>query len=132
MSVKVIRSWTDLGLVFCEGRSDGNYRLYTERALWCLSAITGLRSLGLSLGDIRQMRALYDDGARETVGPWLLERLAGVRVDLDRRIEQLTAIRDRIDVFTAAHASDLRRGALGEVASKRLDVPAQAFKRHDT
>lgn len=83
--------------------------------------------MGLSLSDVQEIRALYEDGARETVGPWLGERLAGVREDLEHQIEQLEVLRERIETFIALHADDLQQSALDKVASQRLGIPRRAF-----
>jgi MerR family copper efflux transcriptional regulator len=41
--VKALREYEDLGLIYTVGRSAGNYRLFSEEALWCLGVIGTLR-----------------------------------------------------------------------------------------
>jgi MerR family copper efflux transcriptional regulator len=50
ISRKAIRDLEQRGLIYSAGRSESNYRPYGEEALWCVQMITGLRSLGLTLG----------------------------------------------------------------------------------
>jgi MerR family transcriptional regulator, copper efflux regulator len=47
LSIKAIRQYEALGLLYSIGRSEGNYRLFDESALWCAQVIETLRSLGL-------------------------------------------------------------------------------------
>jgi MerR family copper efflux transcriptional regulator len=46
MSIRSIREYEALGLVCTICRSEGNYRLFDESALWCIEVIRDLRSLG--------------------------------------------------------------------------------------
>jgi DNA-binding transcriptional MerR regulator len=59
ISRKAIRDLEQRGLVYSAGRSESNYRLYDEEALWCVRMITDLRSLGLTLAEIQQFGADY-------------------------------------------------------------------------
>jgi MerR family copper efflux transcriptional regulator len=59
LSIKAIRQYEGLGLVYSAGRSDGGYRLFDESALWCAQVISRLRSLGLTIKEIDRLgRAL--------------------------------------------------------------------------
>lgn len=54
MSRKTIRELEGLGLIYSAGRSEANYRLFDEQpALWCVSTVRDLRSLGLELAAAR-------------------------------------------------------------------------------
>lgn len=44
LSIKAIRQYEAFGLIYSAGRSDGNYRLFDESALWCVQLIETLRS----------------------------------------------------------------------------------------
>jgi hypothetical protein len=39
LSIKAIREYEALGLIYSAGRSEGNYRLFDETALWCAQVI---------------------------------------------------------------------------------------------
>jgi len=51
--VKVLRKYEDLGFLYTLGRSESNYHLFGEDALWCVQVVQGLRSLGLTLKELR-------------------------------------------------------------------------------
>jgi hypothetical protein len=40
LSIRAIRVYEGLGLIYSAGRSEGNYRLFDETALWCAGAVT--------------------------------------------------------------------------------------------
>jgi Alkylmercury lyase/MerR family regulatory protein len=47
--IKTLREYEQLGLIYTLGRSESNYRLFDEEALWCVQVIRTMRSLGLTL-----------------------------------------------------------------------------------
>jgi DNA-binding transcriptional MerR regulator len=59
VSVKVLREYEDLGLIYTVGRSAGNYRLFGQEALWCAGVIGTLRGLGLTVAEIRDLAGSY-------------------------------------------------------------------------
>lgn len=61
MSPKLIRRLTDAGLIYTPGRSETDYRLYEDSAVWCVQTISVLRSLGLTIREIEQLADLYLD-----------------------------------------------------------------------
>ena len=103
MSVKALREYADMGLVYTIGRSPGNYRLFDESALWCVEVIRGLRSLGLTVAEIRQVASIYLTRSDQPIGPHLAERLVAARARIDARIGELHKLRRRLDEFAAAH-----------------------------
>src|SRR5436190_1004552 len=62
--VKMLRDYEDLGLIYTVGRSAGNYRLFGEEALWCVGVVGGLRDLGLTLHEIRELAGGGPTGCR--------------------------------------------------------------------
>lgn len=107
LSVKVLREYADTGLVHTAGRSPGNYRLFDEGALSCVAWIGNLRSLGLTIAEIRELACVYCQHADQPIGPHLALRLAHARKRLDERISELEAMRQRIDAFEAGHRRQL-------------------------
>lgn len=93
-----MRQYTDWGLVRAARRSHSNYRLFTHHALGCLHQVRLLRSLGLTMAEIRGLYAAGGDGL---LGPLLADRLRRVRVRLDIQIGDLRQMRRRIDQFEA-------------------------------
>jgi MerR family transcriptional regulator, copper efflux regulator len=51
------------------GRSEANYRLFDESAIWCVQVIANLRALGLTIKQIQQLGAVYLDRPDERVSP---------------------------------------------------------------
>jgi DNA-binding transcriptional MerR regulator len=112
--VKALREYEDMGLIYTVGRSAGNYRLFDEDALWCVGVITGLRRLGLTLAEIRDLAAEYLQNTETAAGPRLAEMLRAVRARTEERIAELQALLGRIDRFESEATEALvGRGDLG-------------------
>jgi MerR family copper efflux transcriptional regulator len=111
--IKTLRQYTDWDLIYTMGRSATNYRLFYADALWCVHLIGGLRGLGLTVAEIRDLTT--GDRARtgEPIGPRLAQLLRHSRARLTARIAELQQTVHRIDEFEATHQTDLA-GQLGE------------------
>ncbi len=107
VSIKVLRRYDEQGLLYSAGRSSANYRLYDESALWCVRVVTGLRNLGLTVGEIRELAAVYVGAPEQPIGPYVAERLHTARRRLDARIAELQELRQRIDEYEASHGAEL-------------------------
>lgn len=59
LSNKAIRELEGRGLIYSVGRSESNYRLFDETALWCVGAVSEMRSLGLTLAEIERLHDSY-------------------------------------------------------------------------
>ena len=107
LSIKAIREYEALGLIYSAGRSEGGYRLFDDSALWCAQVIEALRSLGLTVKEIDQLARAYLGPPGEPIGP----RLAGLLDAAERRIEdriaELAGVRGRIREYRARHAAAL-------------------------
>lgn len=97
MSAKLIRRFTDWGLIYSPGRSGAGYRLYTESAIWCVEAITQLRRLGLTLDEITRVGESYLAGSDDEVRRLFESTLRGARHRLDSKIDRLEKVRERQD-----------------------------------
>lgn len=97
MSAKLIRRFTDQGLIYSPGRSDAGYRLYDEAALWCVETITQLRHLGLTIEEIAEVGEAYLGGSKEAVRGLLDDTLRASRHRLESRIGQLEELKARQD-----------------------------------
>jgi MerR family transcriptional regulator, copper efflux regulator len=87
--VKTLRAYEDMGLIYTVGRSTGNYRLFGDEALWCVGVVSGLRGLGLTLQEIRDLAGTYLQDTGEPVGPRLAAVLQAVRARTQQRIAEL-------------------------------------------
>ncbi len=99
LSPKTIWELEARGLIYAVGRSEGNYRLFDESALWCTRTITELRGLGLTLAEIERLRDSYTAGPDQPIESLFNQMLDDVRGRLTTRIEELTAMVARIDAF---------------------------------
>jgi MerR family copper efflux transcriptional regulator len=113
LSIKSIRRYEALGLIYSAGRSDGGYRLFDESALWCAQVIETLRSLGLTIREIDELASAYVRRPDEPIGPRIAALLDGSEQRIAERIAELTAVRERIREYRARHAAALagRSGA---------------------
>jgi DNA-binding transcriptional MerR regulator len=111
LSVKAIRQYEALGLIYSAGRSEGNYRLFDESALWCAQVIGKLRSLGLTIKEIEQLASAYLSRPEEPFGQRLAALLDRAERRIDDRIAELEAVRGRIRDYCSEHATALNDGA---------------------
>jgi MerR family copper efflux transcriptional regulator len=107
MSPKAIREFEGLGLIYSAGRSEANYRLFDESAIWCVQVIGNLRALGLTIKQIQQLAAVYLDRPDEPIGPRLADLLEQTEQRIEQRREQLDQIQRRIRTFRTANKAAL-------------------------
>lgn len=105
--IKVLREYERLGFLYTLGRSDSNYRLFDDSALWCVLTIQQMRALGLTLKEIREVVAIYLGGSQEPIGPPLSQRLNQALARVEARLADLQALRGRIVDFQATQAGFL-------------------------
>jgi len=101
--IKVLREYERLGFIYTLGRSESNYRLFGDEALWCVQIVQGLRSLGLTLREIHDIVTRYLEHPDESIGPLLGEKLAQAAARVEARIADLQALRQHILDFQAAY-----------------------------
>ena len=107
LSIKAIRRYEALGLIYSAGRSEGGYRLFDDSALWCAQVIEALRSLGLTIKEIDQLGRAYLGRPDEPIGPRLAELLDAAQRRIEDRIAELAAVRGRIREYRARHVAAL-------------------------
>lgn len=105
--IKVLREYERRGFIVTLDRSEGNYRLFDERALWCVHETQRLRSLGLTLKEIQEVVAICLDHPETPLGLPLNQKLDQALARVELRLAELYAIRRRILDFQAAHAAFL-------------------------
>jgi phosphoribosylaminoimidazole-succinocarboxamide synthase len=91
VSVRTLHHYDEIGLL-TPARSAAGHRRYTESDLACLTQVVALRSLGLSLDEIRRC---LDSG--EALTTTLIRQLR----ELELRVAQATALRDRLATVVA-------------------------------
>jgi MerR family transcriptional regulator, copper efflux regulator len=107
VTVKTLRTYEDLGLVYTIGRSSGNYRLFDDEALWCVGVVGALRNLGLTLAEIQGLAGQYLHQQGEPAGPRLAALLAAVRARTKEHVAELEQLLFRIDEYEATYADEL-------------------------
>ena len=107
LSRKAIRELEGRGLIYTVGRSDSNYRLFDESALWCARAIGELRGLGLTLAQIEELHEQYRADPEQPLEARFNQTLDSVRARLIERISELQATIARIDAFRSSSAGPL-------------------------
>jgi DNA-binding transcriptional MerR regulator len=97
MTAKTIRYYEGLGLLSEPDRTESGYRLYSDKDLERLSFIKGGKALGLSLSEIKDILEAWNEGDSPCGHvSALLEAKIG---DLDRRIAEMSAFRDRLRAY---------------------------------
>ena len=107
VSIKALREYEQLGLLYTRGRSESNYRLFDDEALWCIEVIRTMRSLGLTIKEIHEITARYLTQSGEPIGPLFGRKLEDALTRIDARIAELQAVRQRIQDFQSEQAAAL-------------------------
>jgi len=94
VTAKMIRYYESVGLLAAATRTAAGYRVYGTQEVHSLRFIRQARRLGFLVDDIRRLLALWHDRSRASaeVKTIALEHVA----DLDRRIAELTEMRDTL------------------------------------
>jgi MerR family copper efflux transcriptional regulator len=107
LSIKSIREYEALGLIYSAGRSEANYRLFDESALWCVRMIGNLRSLGLTIKEIQEFTTVYLGRPEEPIGPYLAALVERAERRIEERLAELERIREQIRGFRRQYAAAL-------------------------
>jgi DNA-binding transcriptional MerR regulator len=114
LSLRTIRHYEETGLVIPSARSQGGFRLYTERDVERLMVIRRMKPLGFTLDEMRDLLAATDrldsgDELPASEREELLERLRGFEQAAQRRVEDLRTQLARAEDFAATLADRLAR-----------------------
>ena len=99
---KVLRAYEALGFLYTLGRSESNYRLFGEEAVWCVQVIQELRSLGLTLKEIQALFMCCLERPGEPIDRLLQAYLGQPLTRVEAQISTRQALRQRILAFQAA------------------------------
>lgn len=98
---RTVRYYDRIGLVSADERSTAGYRLYSPEEEGKLRFIRQAKALGLSLEEIRGLMGAAERGCCGDVLPEL-ERLLDDKVqEIDARIAELSAFRERLVAYSA-------------------------------
>ncbi|WP_149561670.1 MerR family transcriptional regulator [Streptomyces cacaoi] len=112
LSLRTIRHYEEAGLVVPSARSQGGFRLYTERDVERLMVIRRMKPLGFSLDEMRELLAATDalDTSAGVTGDErdaLLETVRGFETRAAAKIEELRVQLSRAEDFAATLRSRL-------------------------
>jgi DNA-binding transcriptional MerR regulator len=107
MSIKAIREYEGLGLIYSAGRSEGNYRMFDSSALWCARMITELREVGLTIKEIKRIADVYLAQPDEPIGPRIAAALDHAELRAAEQLDDLLALLERIRRYRQENADAL-------------------------
>ena len=100
LSLRTLRHYEDIGLVIPSGRTDGGFRLYTERDVARLLIVRRMKPLGYTLDEMSALLHVVDALEREERAD-LRAQLTEIREEARIRREKLAAQVDMADEFLA-------------------------------
>ncbi len=105
LPAKTIRYYEDVGLVR-PGREGNGYRVFSDKDVHKLAFLARARSLGFPVESCRSLLALYDDQDRASADV----KAIAIRhlEEIDRKLAELTAMRDTLGVLVRSCAGDNR------------------------
>lgn len=110
LAVSAIRFYEEQGLV-SPGRNAGGQRRFHRSDIRRLSFVMIAQKLGFTIAEIRGRLAGLPDGRTPTQKDWT-RMSKGFRQDLNRRIQMLTDLRDRLDGCIGCGCLSLKKCAL--------------------
>ncbi len=97
LSARTVRYWEELGLLPGVRRRAGGRRVYGRDELERLRFIVRLKSLGLSLEEVRELNAVHAiEGSTRAMLTRLDELLERHELEVDERLRELMDLRDDI------------------------------------
>lgn len=101
LSLRTLRHYDEVGLVRPSGRTDGGFRLYTERDVERLLVVRRMKPLGFTLEEMADLLEISDRLTAGDVDSRLRERLAVYVQTAEERRADLARKLDMADEFIA-------------------------------
>jgi MerR family copper efflux transcriptional regulator len=105
LSIRSLRHWEEVGLLTPSGRTDGGFRLYTERDVEKILAVRRMKPLGFTLDEMKEalahLEVLRDGGTADADRERAAAHLAGVRDEAVERRLRLARQLEMADEFIA-------------------------------
>lgn len=121
LTARTVRYYEELGLLPGVRRRSGGRRIYGPDALERLRFITRLKTLGLSLQEIKELNSLYALAGSTRAMLERLEGLLGTHLgELDDRIAELMDLRDEMSKYRD-HVSSRIDALGGDGTTRRLE-----------
>jgi DNA-binding transcriptional MerR regulator len=118
-----LRYYERVGLLAPAGRSAGGYRVYDDAAVQRLAFIGRAKRLGLNLDDVRDLVALWEDGACRPVQERLQTLLREKTALLDGQIDELARFRTQLGHVQRSLASKDAADRCGPGCGCDTDLP---------
>jgi DNA-binding transcriptional MerR regulator len=126
LSARTLRYYEELGLLPGVRRRAGGRRIYGSDEIERLRFIQRLKTLGLTLAEVKELNALYAIGG--STGAMLARldaQLGSHLADLDARIAELRDLRDEIQTYRERVRGRSRKG----IAAVRARPEREAGRR---
>lgn len=120
---RTVRYYDRIGLVTADERSPAGYRLYSSEDEGKLRFVRQAKALGLSLEDIRGLIAAAERGCCGDVIPELERVLEQKMAEIDARVAELIAFRERLVAYRAGKGPTCGCKANGAFCGCLDDVP---------
>jgi MerR family transcriptional regulator, mercuric resistance operon regulatory protein len=104
VNIQTLRYYERRGLIAEPGRSIGGHRAYPPDTVALVNVIKSAQRLGFTLDEVAE---LLDAGRRRHATPDLRRRAEAKIVEVERRIDDLVAIRERLTRIVAAQCDSL-------------------------
>jgi len=102
VSVETLRYYEQRGLVHPSGRRASGYRQYPQESVGLVRFIKRAQGLGFTLSEVEELVRLRGR-AWSGDAPWQLREAAVAKVgDIERRIKELTALKEALDELVTA------------------------------
>ncbi len=99
LSFRTLRHWDDVGLVQPSGRTDGGFRLYTEKDVERILIIRRMKPLGYTLDQMRELLDVVDALTSAPSDASLRVRLDDIRDGAELRRQKLNEQLSMVDDF---------------------------------
>ncbi len=120
---RTVRYYDSIGLVSPEQRSQAGYRLYDAGGEGRLRFVRQAKALGFSLEEIRELMAAAERGCCGEVIPALQKLLDDKVSEVDERIAELRAFRERLVAYRAGQRSGCGCSGDGAFCGCLTDAP---------
>ena len=106
LTVKAVRYYSDIGIIKPEVDGNTGYRDFSEPDLAKLQFVAKARKFDFSLGDCRELLALYENTKRSSkeVKALTLEKIA----EIDVKLNELEMLRDQLSTLASSCQGDDR------------------------
>jgi MerR family copper efflux transcriptional regulator len=100
VSRKAIRLYEEKELILPSiKRSEGNYRVYNQEHVFCINGIKQLRSLGVSLEEMKDLIVIFEKKNTVEIEPHLQHLLKDKLTKIDEQINELQKLRKHIESY---------------------------------